>query len=73
MTVLIDTRHYARILCAARRKQNIRSVEAAQMFKVSVRQLHRYENGKEPIPDNVLQSLLYHGYCLLGCRRSKHT
>ena len=71
MVVLVDAKYFGRFLRDARRKQNIRANDAARILKISLKELHCYEGGKEPIPEHVLQSLFHHGYCLLNCRRPK--
>ena len=68
MVTLVDTKYFGNLLRFARRHSRLNSDEVARMFSISVRQLHRYEQGKEVIPCNILQSLFQHGFCLLQCR-----
>ncbi len=69
MVTLIDTKYYGQLMRNSRRNQSIRAMDVAKMFGVSVRQLHRYEQGKEIIPENIVQSLFSNGFCLLRCKR----
>ena len=69
MVILVDSTYFGRALRSARRHNCLAADEVAKMFSIPVRKLHRYEQGKEIIPDNILQSIFYHGYCLLRCRR----
>ncbi len=69
MVTLVDSKYFGRTLRSARRHNCLSADEVAKMFGISARQLHKYEQGKEVIPDNILQSIFYHGFCLLRCRR----
>ena len=69
MVTLVDTKYYGSLMRHSRRSQAISAVDFAKMFGISARQLHRYENGKEIIPANILQSLFSNGFCLLRCKR----
>jgi len=72
MVVLIDAKYFGNMLRNARRKQNIGANDAAKILKISLKELHRYERGLEPIPESILLSMFHHGYCLLSCRRSRY-
>ena len=69
MVTLVDTKYYGRLMRHSRRNQAICVADIAKMFGVSVRQLHRYEQGKEIIPENIVQSLFSNGFCLLRYKR----
>ncbi len=69
MVTLVDSKYFGRAMRNARRHNCLGADDVAKMFSISVRQLHKYEQGKEVIPDNILQSIFYHGFCLLRCRR----
>ena len=69
MVTLVDSTYFGRALRSARRHNCLSSDDVARMFSIPVRQWHKYEQGKEIIPSNVLQSIFYHGFCLLRCRR----
>ena len=71
MVVLVDARYFGTMLRAARRHQNIRACDIAQMFRVSVKQWRKYEHGTEPIPENVLMALFHRGFCMLQCGKMK--
>ncbi len=73
MVLLIDAKYFGTMLQAARRNQGIKANDMAQMLKISVRQLHHYERGTEPIPENILMSLFYNGLCLLRCKRQSRS
>ena len=68
MVTLVDTKYYGQLMRNSRRNQSVRAKDVAKMFGVSVRQLHRYEQGKEIVPENIVQSLFSNGFCLLRCR-----
>lgn len=71
MTVLVDAKYFGNMLRSARKHNNMNINDAANMFnKTSIKQFRRYERGPEPIPENILQSLFYHGFCLLRCKRA---
>ncbi|MBQ6735873.1 MAG: helix-turn-helix domain-containing protein [Alphaproteobacteria bacterium] len=69
MVTLVDTKYYGQLMRNSRRNQSVRAKDVAKMFGVSVRQLHRYEQGKEIVPENIVQSLFSNGFCLLRCKR----
>ncbi len=69
MVTLVDSKYFGRALRNARRHNCLSADVVAKMFGISARELHKYEQGKEVIPDNILQSIFYHGFCLLRCRR----
>ena len=69
MVMLVDAKYYGALMRYSRRTQAIRAADFAKMFGISVRQLHRYENGKDVIPANIILSLFSNGFCLLRCKR----
>ncbi|MBO4700611.1 MAG: hypothetical protein J5620_02565 [Alphaproteobacteria bacterium] len=46
----------------------MKTKDLAKMFRISVRQWHRYERGKEPIPENILMAIFHRGFCMLQCK-----
>ena len=68
MVVLIDAKYYGAILHRSRQAQNIKACDAAKMFRISLRELRRYEHGKDPIPENILMALCTRGFCMLRCK-----
>lgn len=68
MVVLADAKYYGNLLRFARKRQGIKTNDAANMLKISVKQLRRYERGLELIPESILMSLFYRGFCLLRCK-----
>ncbi|MBP5485521.1 MAG: hypothetical protein J6Y07_02330 [Alphaproteobacteria bacterium] len=69
MVVLVDTRYYGEILHRARKNQKIKARDAAKVFRVSERQLRRYEHGLDPVPEHILLCLFNRGFCMLRCQR----
>lgn len=68
MVVLVDAKYFGKILRCTRKNQNMKTKDLAKMFHISVRQWHRYECGKEPIPENILITLFTRGFCMLRCK-----
>ena len=69
MVVLIDAKYFGSMLRNARRHHGIKSNDVAKMLKTTVKDLHKYEQGCAPIPESILLSLFYNGFCLLHCKR----
>ena len=70
MVVLVDTKYYGAMLRRARQQQNIKRRDAAKIFKISLRELSKYERGQLPIPDEIMMRLLYRGFCLFKCQKN---
>ena len=70
MVVLVDTKYYGDILRNARRNQSIKTRDAAKIFRVSIRQLRRYERGLDPVPEHILMCLFHRGFCMLKCQKN---
>ena len=68
MVVLVDAKYFGNILRCARKHQNMKTKDLAKMFHISVRKWHRYERGKEPIPENILMAIFHRGFCMLKCK-----
>lgn len=73
MTVLIDAKYFGAMMRSARRHQGLGANDTAKILGISLKQLHRYEHGTEPIPESILDSVFYHGFCLMRCRRGRRT
>ena len=71
MVVLVDAKYFGTMLRVARRDQNVRVCDIAEMFHVSVRKWRRYERGVEQIPENVMLALFHRGFCMLKCSKVK--
>lgn len=67
--VLIDAKYFGAMLRKARRENGINTRDAAKMFCVPRREFVRYERGTSVIPEGVLSSLFYHGFCLKKCKK----
>ncbi len=70
MVVLIDTKYYGAILHRARQEQNVKRRDAAKIFRISLKELRRYERGLDPIPEHILMCLFHRGFCMLKCQKS---
>ena len=70
MVVLVDTKYYGAMLRRARQQQNIKRRDAAKIFKISLRELSKYERGQAPVPEEIFMRLLYRGFCLFKCQKN---
>lgn len=68
MVVLVDAKYFGNMLRVSRRRQSIKTNDLAKKFRISVRQWRRYENGQDPIPENILMSLFQQGMCMIQCK-----
>ncbi len=66
--ILIDARHYGEQLRHARHLLHLSAHETAKILKVSVNELHKYELGRQPIPEDLINKLLHRGLMLSMCR-----
>lgn len=69
--VLVDVKYFAKYIRGARRQMHINRDECARMLGVSLRELHKIENGSMLIPENVIQRIIINGMTLLLCKRFK--
>ena len=69
MVVLVDAKYFGSLLRRARRENSINTQDAAKMFGIPRRQLIHFEHGTEVIPENMLSSLFYYGFCLKRCKK----
>ncbi|MFQ6760228.1 MAG: hypothetical protein ACLRFM_02420 [Alphaproteobacteria bacterium] len=69
--VLVDARHYGEQLRRARRSLCMNAATAAQLLKITIHDLHKYELGKQPIPPDILCALLHRGLALTQCKTRK--
>lgn len=69
--VLVDARHYGEQLRRARRSLCMNASQAAQLLKTTIRDLHKYEQGKQPIPPDILCALMHRGLALTQCKTRK--
>ena len=70
MVVLVDTKYFGSKLQYARRHNGIKTSDAAKIFRISIKELRRYERGLEPIPEHILTCLFYRGFCMLKCQKN---
>ena len=66
--ILIDARHYGEQLRRARRMLHVSANETAKILKVSAKELHQYELGKQPMPEDLIWKLMHRGLMLSMCR-----
>ena len=66
--VLIDARHYGAQLHRARQMLNMNRATTAKLLRVSVHELRKYELGIQPIPPDMVCTLLHRGLALSLCR-----
>ena len=66
--ILIDARHYGEQLRHARRLLHLSANETAKILKVSVKDLHQYEMGKQAMPEDLIWKLMHRGLMLSMCR-----
>lgn len=69
MVMLVDAKYFGTMLRKARHDSCIKMCDAAKMFGLSQRELFRCEQGTKLIPENVLSSLFYYGFCLKRCKK----
>ncbi len=69
MVILIDANYFGALLRKARRDNGIKTRDAAKMFGISQRELFHCEHGTKVIPENILSSLFYYGFCLKKCKK----
>ena len=69
MVVLVDAKYFGAILRRARRENNMNTKDAAKIFGIRRRELVQCEHGTKPIPESILMSLFYHGFCLKRCKK----
>lgn len=69
--VLIGARHVGEQLRRARRGLHINTNYAAKILKISVRDLHKYESGKQPVPPDLMCALFHRGLALTAVRTYK--
>lgn len=69
MVVLVDSKYFGSLLRLARKHNSIKTNDMARLFGTSARQIRKYENGTEIIPENILMSVFYHGLCLMRCKK----
>lgn len=66
--VLIDCKYIGDQLRRARQAGNMRQRIAADMLRISAKDLRRYERGTKVIPDALLQRMFRFGYMMLQAR-----
>ena len=69
MVVLVDAKYFGNLLRKARRENGINTRDTAKMFGIERRKLVHYERGTEVIPESMLSSLFYYGFCLKRCKK----
>ncbi len=69
--VLIDARAYGQQLRRARHSLQMNATTAAKMLKITPRELHKFEAGKQPIPPDLLCALLHRGLALTAVKTHK--
>ena len=67
--ILVDNYYFGHALYHARRRAKLTRDEVTKILGLLSRQLHKYENGRELIPESVLYRLFYNGLLMLSARR----
>ena len=67
--ILVDSYYFGHALYHARRRAKLTRDEVIKILGLLSRQLHKYENGRELIPESVLYRLFYNGLLMLSARR----
>ena len=66
--ILIDARHYGEQLRHARHLLHLSANDVAKILNVSVKNLHQYELGKQPMPEELIWKIMHRGLMLSMCR-----
>lgn len=66
--VLIDARHFGRMLKYARRQNHMFLSDCAKLLKISESDLKQYERGSTLISESVMSRLLLYGLTLMKAR-----
>ena len=69
LPILVDSYYFGHALYHARRRAKLTRDEVTKILGLLSRQLHKYENGRELIPESVLYRLFYNGLLMLSARR----
>ena len=66
--ILIDARHYGEQLRHARHLLHLSANDVAKILKISVKDLHQYEMGRQPMPIELIFVMMHRGLMLSMCR-----
>lgn len=66
--ILVDNLYFGRLMRSARATARLKRTDAAKMLRITKEKLHKYETGKELIPDFVIERLFYNGWSMLAAR-----
>ena len=66
--ILVDNLYFGRLMRRARATARLKRTDAAKMMRITKEKLHRYETGKELIPEFVIERLFYNGWSMLAAR-----
>ena len=69
MPTLVDAKYFGQKLRTARHTLRIPLRDMRQLLRVTTQQLHRYENGRDIMPDDMLNRIFTHGVMAM---RLKH-
>ena len=67
--ILVDSYYFGHALYHARCMAKLTRDEVTKILGLLSRQLYKYENGRELIPESVLYRLFYNGLLMLSARR----
>lgn len=69
--VLIDARHFGRMLKYARSQNHMGQAEFAKLLKISQTDLRAFERGSKIISDGILMRLFIYGVVLLKAHHTR--